>query len=150
MAEASDSLEHPVFGSLAWDSKYGWWQTVHRLRAGSEIDVIVDPGDEDRFEFLPKAAELFQWAVASERLVLAEALRAELLQLYNDTWRRSAEPVLSADELTAQLDWQLLSISASEIVPVEFSYGAGDLFGCHGVTVEVDAELRFRDIDLRG
>jgi hypothetical protein len=35
-------------------------------------------------------------------------------------------------------------------VPIEFSYGAGELFGHHGVVVEVDAELRFRDIDLRG
>jgi hypothetical protein len=60
------------------------------------------------------------------------------------------EPVLSARELTARLDWQLLTVSASDVVPVEFSYGAGELFGYHGVTVEVDCDLRFRDIELRG
>jgi hypothetical protein len=111
--------------------------------------VIVDPGDGDRSEFLPRAAELFQWAMARERQVLAEAIRVELLELYNDTWRQG-EPVLSAEELTARLDWQLLTVTASDVVPVEFSYGAGELFGYHGVTIEVDAELRFRDIDLRG
>jgi hypothetical protein len=88
--------------------------------------------------------------MASERQVLAEAMRAELLELYNDTWRQGDEPVLSAKELAARLDWQLLCVSASDIVPVEFGYGAGDLFGNHCVTIEVDAELQFRDIDLRG
>jgi hypothetical protein len=86
----------------------------------------------------------------NERNVLSEALRAELLSLYNDTWRQSDEPILSANELEAWLEWQLLTISASEIVPVEFSYDAGELFGYHGVTVEVDAELQFRNINLRG
>ena len=52
--------------------------------------------------------------------------------------------------MTARLEWTLLSVSALDIVPVEFSYHAGELFGGHGVAVEVDAELRFRDIDLRG
>lgn len=77
-------------------------------------------------------------------------MRAELLELYNDTWRQGEEPVLSAEGLTALLEWTLLTVSASEIVPVEFSYQAGELFGGHDIAVEVDAELQFCDIDLRG
>lgn len=150
MAEASEHLTHPVLGTLGWLPDYSYWFAQLRLPSGDWLDVIVDPGDGDRFEFLPRAAELFQWAMGSERQVLAEAMQAELLELYNDTWRQADEPVLSAEELTARLDWQLLSVSASDVVPVEFSYGAGELFGYHGVTVEVGAGLRFRDIDLRG
>ena len=76
--------------------------------------------------------------MANERQVLAEAIRAELLELYNDTWRQGDEPALSADELTTRLEWQLLDVRASGFVPIEFSYGAGELFGYHGVTVSVD------------
>jgi hypothetical protein len=32
----------------------------------------------------------------------------------------------------------LLVVSSSEVVPVEFSYDAGELFGYHGVTLEVE------------
>lgn len=150
MAKASKHLMHPVLGKMAWLPEYSHWFTQLKLPSGDWLDVIVDPGDGDRLQFLPKAAQLFEWALANERQVLAEAMEAELLELYNDTWRQNDELVLSAEELTARLNWGLLSVMDSDIVPVEFSYGAGELFGYHGVTVEVDAALKFRDIDLRG
>jgi hypothetical protein len=150
MAEAAEELTHPVLGTLGWLPDYSHWFTQLRLPSGEWLDVIVGPGDTDRFAFLPQAAELFRWAFDNERRVLAEAIRAELLELYNDTWRQSDETVLSAEELTTQLEWTLLTVSASDIVPVEFSYHAGELFGGHGVAVEVDDEFQFRDIDLRG
>jgi hypothetical protein len=150
MAEASEHLTHPILGVLGWLPAYSHWFTQRSLPSGSRLDVIVDPWGGDRYAFLPRAAELFQWAMTNQPRVLADAMRAELLELYNDTWRRGDEPILSAEELTARLDWQLLKISAMDIVPVEFDYEAGELFGYHGVTVEVDAELCFRDIDLRG
>jgi hypothetical protein len=150
MAEASECLAHAILGMLEWQPDFSHWFTQLRLPSDDWLDVIVKPGESDRFGFLPRAAELFGWALANERQILAQAIRAALLELFNDTWRRSNEPILSAEELTARLDWQLLTISASDIVPVEFSYGAGELFGYHGVTVEVDAELRFHDIELRG
>jgi hypothetical protein len=147
---ASGYVTHPVLGTLSWLTDFSHWFAQHPLPSGGQLDVIVDPGDGDRFEFLSRASELYRWAMENERNVLSEALRAELLSLYNDTWRQSDEPILSANELEAWLEWQLLTISASEIVPVEFSYDAGELFGYHGVTVEVDAELQFRNINLRG
>jgi hypothetical protein len=150
MAEASEHLTHPVLGTIGWLPEFSHWFTQLPLTSGGQLDVIVDPSDGDRFEFLPRAAALFQWAMANERRVLADAMQAGLLELYNDTWRQGDEPELSAAELTARLEWQLLSVSASDIVPVEFSYDAGELFGYHGVTVEVDESLAFRDIDLRG
>ena len=150
MAEASEHLDHPVLGPLGWLPEFSHWFTRVPLPDGRQLDVIVDPGDGDRHEFLPRAAELYRWAVANERRVLARAVRTELLELYNDTWRRNDQPELSARELTARLTWQLLSVSGSDVVPVEFSYAAGDLFGGHGVTIEVDDELQFSDIDLRG
>jgi hypothetical protein len=150
MPEASEYVTHSVLGKLGWLPDYSHWFTQLQLPSGDWLDVIVDPGDIDRFEFLERGAELFEWAMANERRVLAEAMKVELLELYNDTWRQSDEPVLSAKQLTGRLKWELLAVSDSDIVPIEFSYGAGELFGHHGVTIEVDSELRFRDIDLRG
>jgi hypothetical protein len=89
-------------------------------------------------------------ARVGQGLFMVDAMQAELLELYNDTWRQDDEPELSAEELTKRLNWQLLTVSANDIVPVEFSYDAGHLFGDHGVTIEVDESLDFRDIDLRG
>jgi hypothetical protein len=149
MAKKPETLEHSVFGSLTWDSKSGWWFTAYRLPSGAHLDVIIDPSDGDRYEFIEPAAALFQWALNNERRILHRAMKAELLELYNDTWRLD-DPELSEKELTARLAWHLLVVSASEIVPVEFSYGAEELFGNHSVAIEVDARKRFRDIDLRG
>jgi hypothetical protein len=149
MAEPSERLSHPVLGELGWLPQYGHWFTQLFRPSGGRLDVVVDPGDEDRFGFLAQAAELFRWALDNERRVLADAMRAELLELYNGTWRQGGEPVLSARRLTARLGWALLTVSASETVPVEFGYDAGGLFGGHCVAVEVGAELRYRDVDLQ-
>lgn len=150
MAEATDSFSHPILGMLGWLPEYTHWFTQLRLPSGEWLDVIVDPGDTDRFEFLPRAAELFQWAFQNERPMLDEALRAELVELFNDIWRRSDEPRMSESELNTRLEWTLLTVSASDLVPVEFGYHAGDLFGGHGVAVEVGLDLQYRDFDLRG
>lgn len=150
MADVSEHLDHPILGPLGWSAESSHWFTQSPLPDGRQLDVVVDPGDGDRHAFLPRAAELYQWAMKNERRVLTKAMRAELLELYNDTWRRSDLPELSAKELTARLVWQLLVVRASEVVPVEFSYAAGDLFGNHVVAIEVDDDLQFSDIDLRG
>lgn len=150
MAEASEQPTHPVLGTLGWLPDYSHWFAQMRHPSGEWLDGIVDPADTNRFDFLPRATVLFQWAFENERRVLADAMRAELLELYNDVWRQGDEAVLSAGELTARLEWTLLTVSASEIVPVEFSYHVDELFGGHGVVVEVDAELPFRDVELRG
>jgi hypothetical protein len=151
MAEASEYLTHPIFGSLGWLPEFAHWFTQLQLPSGERLDVTVTPEEEDeRFAFLPRAADLFEWALANERQSLAEAMKAELLELYNDTWRQGDEPVLSAEELTARLEWQLLCVRASDSAAIEFHYEAGELFGYHGVVVEVGADLRFSNIDLRG
>ena len=150
MAKATEYVAHPVLGTLHWLPEFSHWYVQLAFAPSGQLDLIVDPGDGDRHEFLSRAAELFQWAMVNERRVLADAMQARLLELYNNSWRQDGEPEMSSDALTAQLDWQLLTVSACNLVPVEYSYDAGELFGYHGVTIEVDAELQFRDIDLRG
>jgi hypothetical protein len=150
MAEVSETLTHPVFGSLGWLPKYSHWFTQYQLHSGHRLDVIVEPHNPDRIAFLKPAADLFRWGLANERSLFQEAAQTYLLELYNDGWRQEDDPLLSADDFSAQLEWELLKVSESEIVPVEFGYDAGDLFGGHGVFVETDASLRFRGAHLVG
>jgi hypothetical protein len=152
MAEASEILEHPVFGSLGWLPDFDHWYTQYRRPNGHWLDVIVYPDDPDRYAAVEAAARLFPWALKNEQFILQDAMQAELLELYNDIWRGEDEPELTADELTARLDWQLVVIKTGRMsrFPVEFNYEAGYLFGYHGVTVKVDEKLAFHDIELRG
>ena len=146
----ADSVTHPDFGQLRWEPKSGWWSAQVKLPSGERLEVLVAPGEEDRFAFLDRAAELFRWALGAQPQILRDAIQSELLELYNDVWREPTEPELTADELAGQLEWSVVEVSASDIVPVVLSYEAGDLFGGHSVAIEVDSELQFRDIDLQG
>ncbi len=99
MAEASDVVWHPEFGQLSWLARYTHWFTQIRLPGDGRLDVIVDPGDGDRHAFIEPASKLFRWALENERRILRDALQAELLGLYNETWRRTDEAELTEDEL---------------------------------------------------
>jgi hypothetical protein len=149
MPEPSEILEHPKFGKLGWMKEYSFWSGAFRTSTGQEVDLMIEP-HEERFEFLERAACLFDWALTNERAILQEAISSELLELYNGSWHQSEDPILTADELTERLQWHLLVISKCDIVPIEFSYGAGELFGNHAVVIEVGSKFEFRDIDLRG
>jgi hypothetical protein len=148
--EDAETLDHPVFGPLQWQPDTEYWFGSHCLPTGEQLDLIIEPLDEDRHAFLERAIELFHRALANERRILRVAMKEELLELYNDCWRQSDEPVLSAKELTQILDWLALSLSASEFAPVEFSYGADDLFGGHFVVIHADDQMQYRDVDLNG
>jgi hypothetical protein len=150
MAEDSEHLTHPVFGTLGWLPQYSHWFAQPTLASGVQLDLVVDPGDGDRFEFLPRAAELYRWALANERAVLAEAVATKLLELYSGGWQQDDLPVLDAAGLTARMSWEFLQVSASEVVPIDFGYNPGDLFWGHTVAVEVGPDLRFRGAHLIG
>ena len=139
---------HPVFGDLRWEQQYSWWSTQVRLPKAQQLDVIVNPGDDDRFAFIELAAKLYRRAMRAERRILRDALREELLELYNDTWRRGDEPELTAKELMSRLKFSLIEIDT--VVPITLNYEAAGLFGGHSVAVEVDEELQFQDLDLQG
>jgi hypothetical protein len=150
VAEPSETLSHPVFGELGWLPEYSHWFTQIKQPSGECLDVIVDPGDGDRYASLEPAATLFRWAQENERRILDEAIKASILDLYNDTWRQGDDDTLTEDELAGQLKWTYLKISTSQRCTIIFSYDAGDLFGRHCLDVEVNAQLRFRGINLAG
>jgi hypothetical protein len=150
VAEVSETLSHPDLGQLAWAPAPFHWSTEYRLTSGGRLDVFVEPYPSDRYAFLDRAAELFRWALDNEQRVFREALRADVLELYNDGWRQDGEPVLSEDEFAARLEWQLLKVKGSDAVPVEFWYDADWLFGGHAVVVQVGSGLQFQGAHLVG
>jgi hypothetical protein len=72
------------------------------------------------------------------------------LALFNDVWRQSDEPVLTADELVSQLTFTFIQVSPAAACAVILSYDAGELFGGHSVDVELDSELRYLGVHLIG
>jgi hypothetical protein len=83
--------------------------------------LFIEPGDTDRHDFLPPAIDLFTWAVANERAILTEAVRDEVLELYNEVWRQRPARKLTARDLISRLQWELLVESDNDVVPVEFT-----------------------------
>jgi hypothetical protein len=151
MAKGTESVSHPVLGDLVWLPDSPEWFAQLRLPGGAALDLAIEPGGEGRHAFLEPAADLFAWAVANERRVLREAIREELLGLYNDEgWRQDDDPQLTAGELEGRLEWQSLELSGSDVAPVRFGYDAGELFGGHPVFVELGADLKYRDLSLGG
>ncbi len=150
MPEASEHVTHQILGTLAWLPQYTHWFAQLTLPTGVQLDLVIGPVGGDHYEFLLRATELFRWAVANERAILATAVNTYLLELYTDGWQQGDLPVLDAARFTANLKWEFLKVSASELVAVNYGYDPGDLFWGHSVAVEVDAELRYRGTHLIG
>lgn len=143
MAEPSEHLTHPILGTLGWLSEYSHWFGQLPAPDGGTLDLVVDPGDGDRYEFLSRAAELFQWAMANERRVRREAINLGVMELY-EGWRQETEPVLTAVALFDHLRWEYLEIGWIVTCPLTFSYDAGEFFGGHCVSVTLNAQIQYR------
>ena len=145
-----ETLTHPVFGEARWQEQYGWWFAQVRDAAGEWLDIVIQPGDGDRLASIEPAAELYRRAVKSERRIIRAAIRDELLELYNDTWRQGDEPKLTAGQFLDRLEFVYIGLRPTWDVPIVFSYAAGELFGGHCVDVEVDGDLQVIDTTLVG
>lgn len=144
-----DTVAHPVFGELRWETLRECWFTQVCDSEGGQVDVSVKPHEQDPLAVLDRATDLYRRAVRVERRILRAAVREELLELYNETWRVAGRE-LTAAELISQLRFEYIEISPVGVVPVILSYTAGDLFGGHTVDVEVDETLSYIDVDLVG
>lgn len=145
-----ESITHPLFGELRWDDQSESWFAQVRDSAGEWLDVVIEPGDEERHSVVERAASLFQRALPAEPRIQRAAVRQELLELYNDTWRRNDDPELTANDLIARLKFTFIKLQPGWDNPVTLSYDAGDLFGEHAVDVELDEKLRVTGTDLVG
>jgi hypothetical protein len=143
----SESLFHPLFGDLKWEPDFSWWFTQIRLASGEWLDVILDPGDDESSAFLERAAPLYLAAMEAERMVLAEAVRQRILELY-EHWRQEDEPKLTAEELKDRLELIQVRVDAGD--DITLSYVLGDVFGGHSVQVMLNEQLQVQKINLVG
>ena len=91
MAEVSETLAHPVLGKLTWDPLPSLSTDINLPRAAGWT-CSFEPYPCERYAFLEQAAELFRSALDNQRRVFREALRAYVLELYNEGWRQADEP----------------------------------------------------------
>ncbi len=148
--EQPETITHPVFGECRWEEERAVWFTQIRDAAGKWLDVSILLDEGDQSAALDRAADLYTRAIQAERQLLCTAAENELLELYNDTWRRSDEPELKADEFISRLEFTYIQIRPDWDTAVILSYEAGELFAGHAVDVELDRHLRYRDVDLIG
>jgi hypothetical protein len=151
MAEARETLTHPILGRLEWEAQYGYWSGQRPQPRGGMVDLQIKPADPSRRDRLKRAGDLFLWAMENEVPIRLGAVDNYLYDLYQH-WRQEEDPSLSAETFGDLLEWGMLAISDSEIVPVVFWYDdAGhDFFGGHVIVVKLDAELKYRDAHLVG
>jgi hypothetical protein len=141
MGAPPDALNHPIFGEVRWQEEYGWWFAQVRDAAGEWLDVVIEPDEGDRRAVIEPAAQLSTRALKAERQIIKAAIRSELLELYNDTWRQEGERKLTADQLLGRLEFVYIGLRPTWDVPIILSYAAGDLFGGHSVDVEADLQV---------
>jgi hypothetical protein len=150
MSDQPEILTHPVFGELRWESERSVWFTQIRDSAGEWIDVSVEADEGDRVACLDRAADLYSRAMGAERQLLCTAVEQELLPLYNDCWRESLWPVMTAKQLMEHLEFTFIQIRPGSDIAVILSYTAEHLFADRCVDVELDDELRLRKVGLVG
>ena len=150
MNSEPETISHPVFGELRWEAARSVWFTQIRDSAGEWIDVSVEADEGDRIACLDRAADLYSRAMRVERQLFRIAVQNELLELYNDTWRRADEPKLTANEFMSRLAFTFIQLRPDWDSAVVLSYDAGELFGGHSVDVELDSELHYLDVNLIG
>jgi hypothetical protein len=148
--EPPETITHPVFGELRWESERAVWFTQIRDATNEWIDVSIEPEEGDRLARLDRAAELYSRAMRAERQLLRTAVRSELPELYNDTWRQANEPELTAAELVSRLVFTFIQVSPTAECAVILSCDARELFGGYSVDVELDSEVRYLDVNLIG
>lgn len=151
MDATPESLIHPLLGHLVWVSEESLWVAHYHIPSGNQLTVYFNPHRTDRYAFIEPATELFRWAFDNERDVLYEAISAYLLNLYNEEWRQDDEPMLSADDFAALMQWKSVRITASSNVPIEFWYDPVKLyefFGGLAISVRVNANLQYHEASL--
>jgi hypothetical protein len=147
VAEIIKELLHPVFGPLRWDVPYSWWVGGIEDSDGSIIELVLDPGDDERYNFLAGAAALFMRLEDAKERILRQAVDSKVFELY-ETWRNERERNLTVGGLIKELELMFIRIDTS--VPITLSYALGDVFGGHAVDVTVNEDLKVVGVSLTG
>jgi hypothetical protein len=144
---------HPVLGQVRWDLKLAQWEATVDLSPGQPVDFYLatrtlDLKSYSPVDLLDTGAEYLEWVRQVEPQV-REFIADELLDLYNDNWRKAERdgcpqglPELTRTEFMRRIVPDLI-----ELDPEGFSswyYKSGDLFLDHSITVAITASKEFR------
>jgi len=151
LAAATDELAKPVharsrlLGNLVFDREMGWFDGM-RGKGEAAYEVLVMHSDPDNAQMVKKSLERGEKAVRHVEKALPairQTIADELLDLYNDGWRREEQSPLSAMAFKRQLQLSSLQV-ASERVTLHFR--CGELFCDHCVEVRLASTLTIREV----
>ena len=134
---ARPTLEIDGLGELALDAPGQWSATIQI--GGKEVRLVVEEGTQTNAML---AIEPIIRGVFHKLPELREYAAAELLGLYNADWRGSS-PTCTAAQFVAAL--RVTAIALEGDGGIEVLFEDGGLFGEHGVTVLLGADLRPRE-----
>ncbi|AWM39983.1 hypothetical protein GobsT_16180 [Gemmata obscuriglobus] len=140
-------IAHAALGELRWTKQSGEWVGRVSSLSGEWSVVIVD--EHGSAETLNTSVMLYQRAIRAERKILRTALRAEVSDLYNESWAGGSGE-LGEGELLSRLRLELVNVDVSGYSAIEFHYDGTELFGGHVLVIELDEKLKYQDCDLRG
>lgn len=150
-------LEHPAFGQLEWDEKYGWYAGRLAIGPSRSIRVTLDPftnivpGHEPDHLDDPSAvahscADRVH-ATLAELDVLAGYAADKLLPVHNDGDWCDGKPI-AKEQFVARMS--LTSVGISQDGEAEICFDDGDLFWGHAIFVSTDTEGRPEHAELFG
>jgi hypothetical protein len=146
MGSRSD-IDHPALGRLEYDEDLDWYSGKVSV-GGRPVDLRIPcwrvSGEPPALSHAVRIAD----KIADRCRAAKECAVRDLLELKNHTWRGEDEPKVSADEFKQRME--LEDIIVDDDGSAEFHHRDGELFGGHGIVVEMDADGRFKRADIAG
>ncbi|MEM9953172.1 MAG: DUF2262 domain-containing protein [Chloroflexota bacterium] len=142
------TFQHDTFGEFTLNRSVDWYEGKISWVNG-QVYVHVSSDESVRkheFAFIKQIwINQQQW-----EQTLKDAIASEMLDLYNDIWRESNDPELTAEEFTQQLT--LESMAVEDDGEYNFSYGDGNdyLFGGHWIVIYGNIVTGISSIHLAG
>lgn len=142
-----DSIDHPTFGRLNFDSRSGWYAC--EIGSGTSTMPLAFVPDDPK---LPQACLTRGPRNATDAKSLVKKARdfatSKLLTLRNRTWREEHDEVLNAKQFAARLKIAGLHVYEDGSCIVYFD--DDDLFWGHSVVVSVGPRGAMRSANIEG
>jgi hypothetical protein len=147
-------LDDSVFDHLHWDANLECYSGRIVVAQGDEIKVSVTGEGADWVKAIEKARTQFI-ALKKELPRIYDAVRAEFLPLYNESWSEGVnglgEPVghgiIDSEEFDSLVNIESIWFEPDESITLYFS-DTGVLFHGHAIRISVDSQFNIRSSGL--
>lgn len=144
-------VRNSILGRMTLEREYNWYSGRRRFN-GSTYEVTVDRSgksddlDRDRRDLDRAAKDILR--MEKRMPAILKAIAAELLPLYNETWRDENAPELDAKEFLRRI--RITSAGVLSRGGATLYFNDGNLFLGHAIDVALDRRGAVKRADLAG